>query len=64
MTLYDLAQHCDYGEIKNKMIRDQLVLGIRDSSALSEKLTAIDSTLTLETVKSYSPARSCSYKAT
>ena len=50
MALYDLAQHCDYGEMKNEMIRDRLVVGIRDSSILSEKLQ-LDSTLTLETAK-------------
>ena len=49
MALYDLAQHCDYREMKNEMIRDRLVVGIRDSS-LSEKLQ-LDSSLTLETAK-------------
>ena len=37
MALYELVQHCDYGEMKDEMIRDRLVVGIRDSS-LSEKL--------------------------
>ena len=49
MALYDLAQHCDYGEMKDEMIRDRLVVGIRDSS-LSEKLQ-LDPALTLETAK-------------
>ena len=37
MALYELVQHCDYGGMKDEMIRDRLVVGIRDSS-LSEKL--------------------------
>ena len=37
MALYELVQHCDYGEMKDEMIRDRLVVGIRDS-LLSEKL--------------------------
>ena len=49
MTLYDLAEHCDYGALKEEMIRDRLVVGIRDS-ALSEKLQ-MDSVLTLESAK-------------
>ena len=49
MALYDLAQHCDYGEMKDEMIRDRLVVGICDSS-LSEKLQ-LDPALTLETAK-------------
>ena len=49
MALYDLPQHCDYRGIKNEMIRDRLVVGIRDSS-LPEKLQ-LDSSLTPETAK-------------
>ena len=49
MALYDLAQHCNYGEMKDEMIRDQLVVIIRDCS-LSEKLQ-LDPYLTLETAK-------------
>ena len=49
MTLYDLAQHCNYGGMKDEMIRDRLVVGIRDCS-LSEKLQ-LDPPLTLETAK-------------
>jgi len=49
MTLYDLAEHCEYGDMKDEMIRDRLVVGIRDS-ALSEKLQ-LDSVLTLESAK-------------
>ena len=49
MTLYDLAEHCDYGEMKEEMIRDRLVVGIRDTT-LSEKMQ-LDSALTLESAK-------------
>ena len=38
MALYDLVESCDYGDdIRDEMIRDRLVVGIRDS-ALSQKL--------------------------
>ena len=50
VALYDLVELCDYGDdIKEEMIRDRLVVGIRDS-ALSEKLQ-LDATLTLESAK-------------
>ena len=53
MALYELVQHCDYGGMKDEMIRDRLVVGICDSS-LSEKLQ-LDPALTLKKAKSYSP---------
>jgi len=46
-SLYELAEHCGYGDLHNEMIRDRIVVGIRNS-ALSEKLQ-LDSKLTLET---------------
>ena len=49
MALYELVQHCNYGGMKDEMIRDRLVVGIRDSS-LSEKLQ-LDPPLTLEKAK-------------
>ena len=49
MALYDLAENCNYGDLKEEMIRDRLVVGIRDC-ALSEKLQ-LDPRLTLETAK-------------
>ena len=49
MALYDLAENCDYGNIREEMIRDQLVVGIRDST-LSKKLQ-LDPKLTLEIAK-------------
>ena len=49
MALYKLAENCDYGDLKEEMIRDRLVVGIRDT-ALSEKMQ-MDPNLTLETAK-------------
>ena len=49
MALYELVQHCDYGGMKDVMIRDRLVVGICVNS-LSEKLQ-IDPAVTLEKVK-------------
>ena len=45
-ALYSLAEHCDYGDLKDEMIRDRIVVGIRDAQ-LSEKLQ-LDRQLTLE----------------
>ncbi|XP_061167955.1 uncharacterized protein K02A2.6-like [Saccostrea echinata] len=36
-ALYTLVEHCEYGALKDEMIRDRIVVGIRDSK-LSEKL--------------------------
>ena len=44
-ALYALAEHCGYGELHDDMIRDRIVVGIRNS-ALSEKLQ-LDPELTL-----------------
>ena len=46
-ALYTLAEHCNYGTLHDEMIRDRIVVGIRDSS-LSEKLQ-LDAELTLST---------------
>ena len=48
-SLYNLATDCQYGELKGEMIRDKIVVGIRDSS-LSERLQ-MDPELTLEKAK-------------
>ena len=45
--LYCLADRCEYGELRNEMIRDRIVVGLLDD-ALSEKLQ-LDARLTLET---------------
>ena len=47
--LYSLIEFCAYGDLKEQMLRDRLVVGIRDSS-LSEKLQT-DPDLTLEKAK-------------
>ena len=49
MALYTLAATCNYGGLEKEMIRDRLVVGIKDS-ALSETLQT-DAKLTLETAK-------------
>ena len=49
MTLYSLAENCEYGPLKEEMIRDRLVVGIRDS-ALSGRLQ-MDPELTLGKAK-------------
>ena len=48
-SLYSLAENCNYAGLKEKMIRDRLIVGIRDM-ALSEKLQ-LDAELTLEKAK-------------
>ena len=49
MELYRLAESCDYGDLKDEMIRDRLVVGIRDV-VLSRQLQ-LDPDLTLEKAK-------------
>ena len=49
MELYRLADNCDYGAMRDEMIRDRLVVGIRDGQ-LSERLQ-LDAELTLEKAK-------------
>lgn len=49
MQLYQLAETCDYGDLTPEMIRDRLVVGIRNTT-LSERLQ-LDSTLTLDKAK-------------
>ena len=48
-TLYELEKNCDYGDLRDDMLRDRLVVGIRDT-ALSEKLQ-MDAKLTLDIAK-------------
>ena len=48
-NLYQLAKYCEYGNLRDEMIRDRIVMGIRDS-ALSERLQ-LDPDLTLDKVK-------------
>ena len=49
MELYRLAERCDYGALRDEMIRDRLLVGIRDT-ALSQQLQ-LDAELTLEKAK-------------
>ena len=49
MELYTLAEHCNYGDMTDEMIRDRLVVGIQDA-ALSQ-LLQLDAELTLEKAK-------------
>ena len=45
-ALFSLAEHCGYGNLHDEMIRDRIVVGIRNS-ALSERLQ-LDARLTLD----------------
>ena len=49
MALYALAENCDYGNLRDKIIRDRIVVGIRDTG-LSEHLQ-LDPDLNLEKAK-------------
>ena len=46
MDLYRLSKHCGYGTLLNEMIRDRIVVGLRNA-ALSEKLQ-LDADLNLD----------------
>ena len=48
-ALYQLAENCNYDELKSEVIRDRLVVGIRDNN-LSQHLQ-MDPELTLDKVK-------------
>ena len=48
-VLYSLVETCEFGTLKDEMIRDRLVVGIRDRN-LAEKMR-MDATLTLEKAK-------------
>ena len=48
-ALYHLAETCEYGALRDEMLRDRIVVGIADSS-LSERLQMIED-LTLEKAK-------------
>ncbi len=47
--LYSLSENCTYGDLRDEMIRDRIVVGIRDKT-LSERLQ-LDPDLTLEKAK-------------
>ena len=46
-ALYTLSEHCNYSSLREEMIRDRIVVGIRNAQLL-EKLQ-LDSQLTLAT---------------
>ena len=48
-VLYELVESCEYGELRDKMLRDRIVVGIRDFS-LFERLQ-MDANLTLDKAK-------------
>ena len=48
-ALYSLVEACEYGNLRNDLLRDRIVVGIRDVS-LSERMQ-LDATLTLEKAK-------------
>ena len=50
-ALYGPAEHCGYGNLHDEMVRDRIVVGIRNA-ALSEKLQ-LDAELTLEKAVTY-----------
>ena len=45
-ALYSLVEHCDYGDLKDEMIRDRIIIEIWDAQ-LSKRLQ-LDRQLTLE----------------
>lgn len=56
--LYRLVENCEYGDLKDQMIRDRLVVGILDKK-LSQQLQ-LNPELTLEQAKRLSDKRSLS----
>ena len=63
IALYSLAKHCEYGNLREKMIRDRIVVGIRDATLsfklqLEDKLIlekAITQVREAETIKKQQP---------
>ena len=49
-SLYNLAADCNFGELKDRLIRDKIVVRIRDAS-LSERLYVNGSEMTLKKAK-------------
>ncbi|OXA53834.1 Transposon Tf2-6 polyprotein [Folsomia candida] len=45
-SLYSLSEYCEYGQLKDELIRDRIVVGVRDRH-LAEKMQ-LDESLTLE----------------
>ena len=71
-ALYTLSEHCNYGALTEEMIRDRIVVGLRDSNLslnlqLDEKLDlhkAITQVHEAETIKQQQPALRAAQKET
>ena len=50
LDLYRLVEHCSHGGLREEMIRDRLVVGLRNA-ALSEKLKATNAARQSESIK-------------
>ena len=50
-ALYSLAEHCNYGDLKDQMIRDRLVVGMRILDKKLSQTLQLDANLTLEKAK-------------
>ena len=61
MALYNLASNRNYGDLQDEMIRDRLVIGIRNNS-LSEQLQ-MEVDLMLERPRKPSDKKSCAWAA-
>jgi len=53
--MYQLVENCEYGALQDQMIRDRIVVGIRDQ-ALSQRMQ-LNRDLTLEKAKTLSRQR-------
>ena len=49
MALYSLVETCNYGDLKNEMLCDRIVVGLRDGAMFEE--LQMDPGLTLEIAK-------------
>jgi len=63
MALHDLVATCNYGAMESEMIRDRLVVGIRDSALSAQLQLKADPTLE-QAKKSHYPARGGASAAT
>ena len=61
-ALYELIETCEYGDLRDELLRDRLVVGIRDT-ALSERLQ-LNADLTFEVVKKGHPSKGSRQGAT
>lgn len=59
-SLYNLVETCDFGDLKNEMIRDRIIVGIRDQ-AISKRLQMV-ADLTLEKAKTLVQQREAAHE--